>query len=307
MVLNLRQLQYLCTLAETGSYHTAARKLYITQPTLSIAVKKLEERLHQPLFIRQSKQVVPTEAGELVLASAREMLALDRELEGRLQALQENRKDRLRIGTYLIFSALLMPTLMTQFHKSHPQVELRLQHRHYQELIQDLARNQFDLILCFQDAPNPDFVCRRLRQEGFLVVLPADHPLCQKARPLPDSRFPYLPGELLKEETFLLQSHSQQIRLQEDKLLADLGKIPRTREIENIETAVHLAAGGMGIAFCMESYTQAFHTSKPVRYFRTGDPARYPWLTICYKKEKAKSKNLLAFVDLIQKTVEEIL
>ncbi len=63
----------------------------------------------------------------------------------------------------------------------------------------------------------------------------------------------------------------------------------------------------MGIAFCMESYTQAFHTSKPVRYFRTGDPARYPWLTICYKKEKAESKNLLAFVDLIQKTVEEIL
>lgn len=307
MVLNLRQLQYLCTLAETGSYHTAARKLYITQPTLSIAVKKLEERLHQPLFIRQSKQVVPTEAGELVLAAAREMLALDRELEGRLQALQENRKDRLRIGTYLIFSALLMPTLMTQFHKSHPQVELRLQHRHYQELIQDLARDQFDLILCFQDAPNPDFICRRLRQEGFLVVLPADHPLCQKARPLPDSRFPYLPGELLQEETFLLQSHSQQIRLQEDKLLADLGKIPRTREIENIETAVRLAAGGMGIAFCMESYTQAFHTSKPVRYFRTGDPTRYPWLTICYKKEKAKSKNLLAFVDLIQKTVEEIL
>lgn len=307
MILNLRQLQYLCTLAETGSYHAAARKLYITQPTLSIAVKKLEERLQQPLFIRQSRQVVPTEAGRLVLETARQMLAMDGDLEKRLQALHQGKKEVLRIGTYLIFSALLMPTLMTRFHKSHLQVELQLQHRHYRELAEALEDGQFDLILGIQDLSSPTCVCRRIRREGLLVVLPAHHPLCRKAIPLEGFRFRYLASSLLQQETFLIQSPSQQIRIQEDRLLAGLPERPRIREIENIETAVRLAAEGMGAAFAMESYVKAFHTSKPVRYFLTGDPAQYPWLTVSYKKEKTQNKNLQAFVELIQKTVEEIL
>ncbi len=307
MVLQLRQLLYLCTLADTGSYHTAARKLFITQPTLSIAIKKLEDQLQMPLFLRENKAVIPTEAGYLLLATARKMLALDQALEKSLHELQQKQKNILRIGTYLIFSTLVMPTLLARFHSSHPKVELQLQHNHQRELLEGLRQKKYDLLFCFMDTLDPSLATLALRRDGLMVALPASHPLCQKAIALPGQRYPYLPVEFLSSETLLLQSDVQQIRQQEDKVLKQLKERPRIREIESLETAVRLAAEGMGIAFCMESYVKHFHPGKPVSYFLTGEPDRYPWLVACYRKEDETNSLLSDFLALLQETVKEVL
>ena len=80
MNLNFKQLHSLCALADPGNYHTAAQKLFITQPTLSIAIKNLETSLGTVLFVRTAREVVPTEAGKIVIAYARRILELDQEM-----------------------------------------------------------------------------------------------------------------------------------------------------------------------------------------------------------------------------------
>ena len=109
MPFNLKQCHYLVTLADCNSFHQAARTLFITQPTLSIAMKKLEQEMGQPLFQKQGRKAQLTPAGRLALSYARKMLQLDRELARELKALRQNSQRDLHIGTYLLFSTLLMP------------------------------------------------------------------------------------------------------------------------------------------------------------------------------------------------------
>lgn len=184
MPFNLKQCHYLVTLADCNSFHQAARTLFITQPTLSIAMKKLEQEMGQPLFQKQGRKAQLTPAGRLALSYARKMLQLDRELARELKALRQNSQRDLHIGTYLLFSTLLMPPLLAAIHKSHLPVDLKLHHRHGFELKDALRRGEFDLILCIQDKPDPEFSCVRLKQETLLAILLPDNPCCQQARPL---------------------------------------------------------------------------------------------------------------------------
>lgn len=307
MPFNLKQCRYLVTLADCGSFHQAARTLFITQPTLSIAMKKLEQEMGLPLFQKKGRKAQLTAAGQLALTYARKMLQLDRELAGELSTLQKGSQKELHIGTYLMFSTLLMPPLMAALHKSRLPVDLKLHHRHGFELKDALRRGDFDLILCIQDKPDPEFPCVRLKQEYLLAVLLPENPCCQKAQSLEGLPWPYLPPSALSGETLLLQSPIQQIRHQEDRLLEQGVKPGRCKEIASIETALGLAVEGLGISFTMSCYVKALHPTRPVRYFATGNLQEAPWLTLYYRKELEKDPALEALINLLRETVQIIL
>lgn len=280
--LNLKQLQYLCVLAETGNYHSAAQKLYVTQPALSMAIKNLETSLGTPLLIRNTRGVVPTEAGRLTLDYAHRILDLQQELHRKLDQLQQPAAPRLRFGTYQILYSLLMPPFIKQIHQAHPQLDLNTLHLHYTALENALLKNSLDLILCVQEEPNPLLDTVPLRREHLLVALSPGHPACAKARELPGLPYPYLDIRELRQETFYLQYGHQQIRWQEDKLWEPAGFRPKAyKEIDSIELSVRLASEALGAAFTMESYVKALHIVKPIRYFITGDTKNCPWLSLC--------------------------
>lgn len=307
MPFNLKQCQYLVTLADCGSFHRAARALFITQPTLSIAMKKLEQEMGQPLFQKQGRKAQLTAAGKLALTYARKMLQLDQELAAELSTLQQSSQKELRIGTYLLFSTLLMPPLLAAIHKSRLPVDLKLHHRHGFELKDALRQGDFDLILCIQDKPDPEFPCVRLKQETLLAVLLPDNPCCQRAQTIKGLPWPYLPPAALSGETLLLQSPIQQIRHQEDRLLEQGLKPAKCKEIASIETALGLAVEGLGISFTMSCYVMALHPARPVRYFATGNLQEAPWLTLYYRKELEGAPVLDTLIQLIREIVKTIL
>ena len=90
MDIKRKQYQYLCTLADTGNFHQAADKLFITQPTLSLAIKKMEKELGTALFKRSRTTLTPTEAGEIMIAYAKKILNLEEKMEQELAAAEDN-------------------------------------------------------------------------------------------------------------------------------------------------------------------------------------------------------------------------
>lgn len=307
MNLNFKQLRYLCALADTGNYHTAAQKLFVTQPTLSIAIKNLEASLGTVLFVRTAREVIPTEAGKIVIAYARRILELDQEMYQKLGQLQQPPKQELRIGTYLILYALLMPTLITEFHQLHPEINLATLHCHYAALEKALLKNNLDLILCVQEEPNPLLDNIQLKKEHLLAALPPDHPACQKARLLPDLPFPYLDIRELNGDNFYIQYPHQQIRWQENKLWEIRGFQPgRIKETDSIDLSVRLASEGLGVAFTMESYLKALHVQKPIRYFITGDLKTCPWLTICVPRGHSRLPVIRDCIRLLKKEIQTL-
>ena len=96
MDIKRKQYQYLCTLADTGNFHQAADKLFITQPTLSLAIKKMEKELGTALFKRSRTTLTPTEAGEIMIAYAKKILNLEEKMEQELQQLKTTHVSQLR-------------------------------------------------------------------------------------------------------------------------------------------------------------------------------------------------------------------
>lgn len=304
MNLSLKQLQYLCTLADTQNYHTAAQQLYLTQPALSMAIKNLEKALGAPLFMRNTKEVQPTETGRIAIAYARKILSLEQKME---QELRKASSQKLRVGTYFSLYSLYMPDFLKAIHSLHPQLNLTTLHETYAALKQDLVLHKLDLIFCVQDKPSPLFDSIPLKKEHLLVALAPDHPACAKAKILPHLPYPYLDIRELKQETFLIQYPNQQIRWQEEKLWNKNGAEPREKkEIDSIDLSVRLASEGLGAAFTMESYVPALRPLKPVRYFVTGDIQDCPWLSICVPKGHARRPLIKDCIQLLKKQVEKM-
>jgi len=307
MAFQLRQLNYLCVLADTGNYHAAAEKLFVTQPTLSLAIKKLESSLGVRLFDRKLNGITPTPEGKIIISYAKRILALNQEMEWDLKKLQQAARPEFRIGTYQILYPLIMPKVLTQFQQSYPDMRISSLHNHYLGLEEALLKHALDLILCITDKENKSFDTIPLRKVHTLAALPPDHPACQKATIFPELAYPYLDIREVNGERANFQYDHQQIRWQEDKLVKQYGFRPgEIRENDSIDLAVQLASEGLGIAFTMECYMKALHVKKPIRFFIVGDLADCPWLTICTQQGRIRDPIIQTLIGLLKEQVEEL-
>lgn len=306
MNLSFRQMEYICAIADTGSYCAAAKKLYVTQPTLSIAVKNIEKILETPLFIRKKSEVIPTAEGAIVLAYAHRILQLQKEMERKLYHQQEAHIKKFRIGIYSILNTLIIPPLLVRFKKKHPDIEISSIHGHYQALDHSLSKNNLDLIVCVQDQDNPLFDCIHLKKEHFLLAIPPEHAACKKAIVMENLPYPYLDIRELDQDPIFFQYPHQQIRWQENKLLEISGFHPKEiKEVESIQLAIQLASEKLGVAFTMESYIKSFHTQKPLAYYVTGDQKQTPWLTICTARGLSRDPVVQDCIEILRELVNE--
>ena len=301
MIMDVKVQQYICALADTGSYHQAAKLTFTSQPNLSIQIKKLEEALGLQLFYRKGKQVVPTYCGQLVIDSCRQMLELDKGLEQRLSLCKRNITGLLRIGTFLRLSPFLLPTLVASFLKKYPQIDVQITTGHLTELMQSLESGRLDIVLCNQMTLDPRFKYVQLKKDHLLLAVSPSNPAVEQSKHLKNFNYPYLKLDTLKEQRFILQENNQMIRQYTNAAFQYSNFQPlNTLVVTNIETAVQMASEGIGAAFAMESYINTIRTNKPINYFLTGDTNRYAYFCGCYAKERTLSEFFLYFISLMQ-------
>jgi DNA-binding transcriptional LysR family regulator len=304
MLLDLKTQKSLCVLADTGNYQQAAKKLFTSQPNLSIQIKKLEDNLGVQLFYRSDKHVLPTYCGQLVIAKCREMLKLDATLEQELNQYQRGITGMLRVGCYLRISPAILPRTLGLFLKKYPQIDVRINENHLQELKQDLKSGRLDLIICNQKFLEPQFDYVQLKKDHLLLCLSPGDPAIGKAAHLPEYDFPYLSLKELQDYRFIVQLPDQIIRTYTDDAFNFEKLHPRNMfTTSNIETAVQMAGEGIGAAFCMESYVRNIHTDKPVNYFLVGDVNNYAYFCICYLKNREHPPYFFDFINMVQSVV----
>ncbi|WP_312429973.1 LysR family transcriptional regulator [Lacrimispora sp.] len=300
MLMNLKAQEYVCTLADSGTYSRASELLYISQPTLSMYIKNLEKSLGTPLFTKESKKMVPTFIGEKYLEASRKMLESEKEFEKILQSYQSGHSGFLRIGTYLRLSPLLLPPTMVAFIKKYPLVEIKITEDIFTILTGKLKSGELDLILCNHSSNLDDFSSIHIMDDHLLMALQPNHPAVENAKHLPGLPYPWLDLKYLKDDRFIIQNDDQMIRKFTDRALTFSQVIPKqVLKISNIETAVQMASEGIGPAFCMESYLKTFRTFKPVNYFLVGDVNVFANLSICYRKEFELNDFMEYFVEQI--------
>ena len=261
--MNFRNLQYFLTAAEEKNFTHAARKLYISQQSLSGHIAKLEEELGVSLFER-GPELKLTYAGERLALIARQICSLEQEILREAGEISDHRRGRLRLGVSYTCGRAMLPALLPEFCQSHPMVEISLMEGNHRQLNEWLRQGEIDVLIGYMpiDVPGAQ-VSVMLRERLFLAcprrfsrdVFDGDEEAIRRAREAgADLR-------LFSGQPFILLKTGNRIRAMLEHHARSVGFLPRVLlETENIETAFALAQRGMGITVYPELFLRALHT-----------------------------------------------
>ncbi|WP_217646767.1 LysR family transcriptional regulator [Roseivivax halotolerans] len=242
-IVNMTQLKCFLAAAETLHFGRAAQSLDILPATLGRHVKQLEEHLGVPLFLRTTRAVSLTEAGNRVLEDARGLVAQSAALEEKARAVRSAEAHVLRVGAIDSAAAGLIPQILQPLHEAQPDLEIQIVEQKTIHLLPKLLSGSLDIAFCRPpDLRDPRLVFRTLFFETAVVALPKSHPLAgHEAIEISD----------LAEEPLIVpdrrsRPHSHDLTI---SLFLGAGLTARVAQIaEEKQTIVNLVAAGTGLA-----------------------------------------------------------
>jgi DNA-binding transcriptional LysR family regulator len=236
---DLRQLEVVRAVAETGSFTAAARRLHVSQSAVSRQVLLLEEELREPLFLRLGRKVRLTDAGEALLQLSRRVLTDIRETAATIADRQAALKGTLRLGGGMTVCLHVFPDLLKEYRRKHREVEVKLTTGSTPQLVERVRAGALDVALLTLPIEGADLVQERVMREELLLVTHPSHPLARQRRLTPRD---------LHGRPCVLFEHGSSTRRVIDEMFEREQIQPRiVMETENVEILKALTASGMGM------------------------------------------------------------
>lgn len=239
---------YVRTLAKYGTMTRAARELYISQPTLSRAINRLEEQLGVSLFDRSENPLVLTKEGELYLQYTGEMVTLKKRMIREIELLNPEKKKRLVIGFPNAYSSKFLPCVLPKFFEKHSNILIDIQEMPGGVLEENLKNHSLDLAIIAATSFSPEIHCEYLETQRIVLVVPKNHPLYY---PMTDNNFAVLDAadlHKINDQPFICySSHAGMLKVCQDFFAAHNLNPKIILEVQDTATAYSLAASGMGL------------------------------------------------------------
>jgi DNA-binding transcriptional LysR family regulator len=178
--LDLAQLEIFLSIAEEKSFSRAAEKMLRTQPALSIAIKRLEEELGETLFDRSSKSGALTEAGKILLSYAQRMINLRDEAKEAVGELRGMFRGRLTIGANESTSLYLLPRLLMEYRKRHPQIKIEVYRNVSERIPSEVLERNLDFGFLSYDPMHPALQSLEVNRDELVLVVPPKHHLANR-------------------------------------------------------------------------------------------------------------------------------
>jgi LysR family hydrogen peroxide-inducible transcriptional activator len=243
--MTLTELKYIVAVAREKHFGRAAEACFVSQPTLSVAIKKLEDELEVKLFERSANEVAVTPLGEEIVRQAQSVL----EQAAAIKEIAKRGKDPLagplRLGVIYTIGPYLLPDLVRQAIARTPQMPLMLQENFTVRLLEMLRTGEIDCAIMAEPFPDTNLAIAPLYDEPFLAAVPSTHPL---------SAHKTIVAEELKKETMLLlgtghcfRDHVLEVCPEFARFSSDAEGIRKSFEGSSLETIKHMVAAGMGV------------------------------------------------------------
>lgn len=256
--MTLTELRYIVTLAQEQHFGRAADRCHVSQPTLSIAVKKLEEELETAIFERSKTRVYPTPLGEQIVLQAQRVLEQAAAIKDIASAGKDQLSSPLHVGAIFTIGPYLLPYLIPQLQKLAPKMPLYLEESFTGTLRRRIRQGELDAIIIALPFTEADVVTQPLYEEEFVIVMDRNHTL---------TRFDTLEPNQLTGHNLLLLGEGHCFRDQVLEACPMLkpsiddphGKVRTAREGSSLETLKHMVASGLGITILPRSAAIASH------------------------------------------------
>lgn len=239
--MNLRDLKYLVAVADSHHFGHAAERCFVSQPTLSGQIKKLEQELGVTLFERTKRSVLSTPLGETIVAQARQVLEQAETLKRIARAHQDPLVGPLRLGAIPTLSPYLMPLILKPLKKQYPQIKLVLTEELTDTLLTRLGKHELDAALIATPVDNPAFETLPLFEEPFWLVHPRSHPLAGK-KTIIQSDLDSADLLLLAEGHCLAEQAMAVCHIHERSVQGDMADL----RAASLETLLQLVSAGLG-------------------------------------------------------------
>lgn len=243
--MTLTELKYIVAVAREKHFGKAAEACFVSQPTLSVAIKKLEDELEVKLFERSANEVAITPLGEEIVRQAQSVL----EQAASIKEIAKRGKDPLagplRLGVIYTIGPYLLPDLVRQAIARTPQMPLMLQENFTVKLLEMLRTGEIDCAIMAEPFPDTGLAIAPLYDEPFLAAVPSTHALATRKQ---------ITAQELKSETMLLlgtghcfRDHVLEVCPEFARFSSDAEGIRKSFEGSSLETIKHMVAAGMGV------------------------------------------------------------
>jgi LysR family transcriptional regulator, hydrogen peroxide-inducible genes activator len=251
--MTLTELRYIVAVARERHFGRAAEACFVSQPTLSVSIKKLEEELDVKLFERGTNEVSVTPLGEEIVRQAQSVLEQAAEIREIAKRGKDPVSGPLRLGVIYTIGPYLLPDLVRQAIERVPQMPLMLQEHFTAKLLEMLRTGELDCAIMAEPFPDTGLAVAPLYDEPFMAAVPKDHPLARRASISTDE---------LKRETMLLlgtghcfRDHVLEVCPEYARFASDEGGgggskgfgIRSSFEGSSLETIKYMVAAGMGV------------------------------------------------------------
>lgn len=306
--MTLTELRYIVAVARERHFGRAAETCFVSQPTLSVAIKKLEDELGVMIFERGGSEVGITPIGMQIINQAKKVLEASSEIKEIARQGHDPLTGPLKVGVIHTVGPYLLPYLMPKHMELNPEMPLVLQENFTQRLVEMLRQGEIDCAIMAYPVPDSGLDFVSLYEEKFYLAVPADHRWAHLKSISTDS---------LKYETMLLLGHGHCFR---DQVLeacpemspfaSSIDGIQRSFEGSSLETIRHMVASGLGITLLPESALVFGNYDKsdgPVRYIPIEEPAPSREIVLVWRKSYTRQPAIKALAESIDQCVEKFL
>ena len=308
--------KYVYEVYKERSFTKAAQNLYISQPSLSARIKKIEEIIGEPLFDRSTTPLQLTEVGKVYIEAAEEITQIEQRVENYINDLAGLKTGNLAVGASTLFAAYVVPSLITQFNQKFPDVHIQLIEGNTAELEEMLGSNTLDFVIdnYHYDSIlyNKELYC----EENILLAVPKHFAVNEelgmyqlsykniKNKNYLNQKYPAVPLGRFADLPFIMLTQGNDTRTRGDRLCRNVGFKPNiVLEFNQQSTAYMASSTQLGATFISDILVSQLPTFENLVYYKLDGEEAKRKVFFYYKTHKYKTRVMEEFVRMMHEQI----
>ncbi len=297
--------EYIYAIYQERSFSKAAKRLYVSQPWLSAAVKKVEQELKLPLFDRSTNPISLTDAGRYYIRQVEQIMAIEAEMRRTFADMSAVQGTSLRIGSSMFFCTYVLPSLLGEFRTQYPQITLTFTEGTASTLADQVAAGTLDFLLEAEPPGSKALESMIWAEEELALAVPADYPVNREMaryaytfqdflhRNQPGMRRPAVPLTAFHQAPFMMLSRDNDSYSRSLALCKNAGFSPHVSlYLTQMMTAYYLVCEGRGVSFLRSTIPEYVAPTDRVIFYTLDDPLATRNIYLSYRKKQSNPVQL---------------
>ncbi len=312
-----KKMEYVYEVYKEKSFTRAAEKLYISQPCLSAAIKKIEEKIGMPVFERRYSAVRPTKIGEEYIKAVEKMMSIEKDFDSKINDINQIQYGHITVGGSNYVSSYILPLVAAKFAENYPKIEITLMEAGSTELDRMLNNEEIDLMIDSFDNDEVLHESYPIIKERILLAVPASsksnkglekyqiHPHDIFKGKADIDKVPKIPVEKFRDENFILLKSGHNMHKYAMRVFKNKSFTPKIAfKLDQLSTSYRFTALGNGACFLTDTIFK-FHDFKDEVVLYNLEESGTRTLYIAQKRNRYTSNAMERFIELAKETISE--